>query len=64
MNRKKEMQANIAISILFAVVMLVSSYVIADKDLTQNIVIILIAIWFVPFLYLSKISNRIEKPQS
>ncbi|MCE0556383.1 hypothetical protein [Motilimonas sp. E26] len=63
MNRKKAMQANIAISILFAVVMLVSSYVIADKDLTQNIVIILIAIWFVPFLYLSKISNRKEKPQ-
>lgn len=54
MNHQKAKRLNIAISILFALAMLLTSYVIADKDLSQTVVLILIALWFIPFLYLSK----------
>ncbi|WP_299981527.1 hypothetical protein [uncultured Pseudoteredinibacter sp.] len=54
MDCKKAKQVNIAISILFALAMLLSSFFIADKDVSQNVVFVLIAVWLVPFFYLSK----------
>jgi len=57
MDYKKSRLANILISIFFALVMLVSSYFIADKDLSENVMFMLIAIWLVPFFYLSKQSQ-------
>jgi len=57
MDYKKARLANILISIFFALVMLVSSYFIADKDLSENVMFMLIAIWLVPFFYLSKQSQ-------
>lgn len=58
MNYKKARMVNILISIFFALVMLISSYFIADKDLSETVIFILIAIWLVPFLYLSKKIQR------
>ncbi|GAA5144095.1 hypothetical protein [Thalassotalea piscium] len=57
MDCNKAKQANIVISIVFALAMLLTSYFIADKDLSQNIVFILIIAWFVPFFYLSNKSK-------
>jgi len=57
MDYKKARLANILISIFFALVMLVSSYFIEDKDLSENVMFMLIAIWLVPFFYLSKQSQ-------
>jgi Ca2+/Na+ antiporter len=58
MNYKKTRMVNILISIFFALVMLISSYFIADKDLSETVILILTAIWLVPFLYLSKKIQR------
>jgi len=58
MHYKKARLANILISIFFSLVMLVSSYFIADKALSEKIIIMLIAVWLVPFFYLSKQSQR------
>jgi D-alanyl-lipoteichoic acid acyltransferase DltB (MBOAT superfamily) len=58
MNYKKARVVNILISIFFALAMLISSYFIADKDLSETVIFILIAIWLVPFLYLSKKIQR------
>ncbi|MEW6997392.1 hypothetical protein AADZ86_06795 [Colwelliaceae bacterium BS250] len=54
MDCKKAKQLNIIISVLFALAMLISSYFIADKGLSQTVVFMLIALWLVPFLYLNK----------
>jgi len=57
MDFKKARQINVIISIIFALVMLLTSYFIADKDLSQNIILILISIWLVPFFYFSNKSK-------
>lgn len=58
MGCKKAKQISITVSILFALAMLLSSSFIADKDLSQNVVFMLIAVWLVPFFYLSKKSRE------
>ncbi len=58
MDYKKARLANLVISIFFALVMLVSSYFIADKALSEKVIFIIIAVWLVPFFYLSKQSQR------
>jgi hypothetical protein len=58
MNCKKAKQMNLMVSIIFALAMLLTSYFIADKDLSQNIVFILISIWLVPFFYFSHKSKN------
>lgn len=57
MDCKKAKQMNVITSIIFAFVMLLTSYFIADKDLSQDIVLILISIWLVPFFYFSNKSK-------
>jgi len=58
MDYKKARLANLVMSIFFALVMLVSSYFIADKALSEKVIFMLIAVWLVPFFYLSKQSQR------
>ena len=57
MDFKKARKMNVIISIIFVLIMLSTSYFIADKDLSQNIILILISIWLVPFFYLSSKSK-------
>ncbi len=61
MNCKKARLANILISLFFALVMLVSSYFIADKDLSEKVLLILITVWLILFLYLSKESKESKR---
>ena len=58
MDCKKVKVANIIISVLFAAAMIISSYFIEDKDLSKTVVIMLIAVWLVPFFYLNKQMKR------
>jgi hypothetical protein len=58
MNCKKAKLANILVSLFFALAMILSSYFIADKDLSDKVVFILIAVWLVPFFYLNKQTKR------
>ena len=58
MDYKKAKLANILISLFFALAMIISSYFIADKELSEKVVFILIAVWLVPFFYLNKQMKR------
>ncbi len=58
MTSKRATYANHLISIAFAAAMIGSSFIIDDKDTSQIVVFILIAIWLVPFTYLTKTKNR------
>ena len=58
MTPKRATYANYLISIVFAAAMIGSSLIIDDKDTSQIVVSILIAIWLVPFLYLAKQQKR------
>jgi len=58
MDNKKAWLANILISVIFALVMLISSYFISDAALSKEVIFILIAVWLVPFFYLSKQRKR------
>ena len=57
MDCKKAKLANILISLFFAIAMIISSYLIVDKALSEKVVFILIAAWLVPFFYLNKQTN-------
>jgi hypothetical protein len=58
MTSQRATHLNILISIVFAAAMIGSSLMIDDKDTSQIVVFILIAIWFVPFTYLTKAQKR------
>ncbi len=58
MTSKRATYLNTIISIGFALAMIGTSLIIADKDMSQTVVFILITIWFVPFFYLIKAKNR------
>ena len=58
MDYKKAKLANTLISLFFALAMIISSYLIADKELSKTVVFMLIAAWFVPFFYLKKQMKR------
>ncbi|MEM7031818.1 MAG: hypothetical protein AAF629_19850 [Chloroflexota bacterium] len=54
MTSKKATYANIIIAIVFAAAMIGSAIIIDDTDTERNVRFILIAIWLVPFFYLTK----------
>lgn len=58
MDHKKAKWANIVIALFFAAAMIISSYYIADKELLKTVSFLLIAVWLVPFFYLSKKMKR------
>ena len=58
MDCKKAKSAIILVSLFFALAMIVSAYFIEDKKLSQTVVFILIAVYLVPFFYLSKQMKR------
>jgi|GEM_PF-1509496 len=58
MASKRATYANYLISIAFAAAMIGSSLMIDDRDTSQIVVFILIAIWLVPFTYLTKAQKR------
>jgi heme O synthase-like polyprenyltransferase len=58
MTSKRAASLNTIISIGFALAMIGTSLIIADRDMSQAVVFILITIWFVPFFYLIKAKNR------
>ena len=41
----------ILVSVVFAAAMLIASVTIADKAASQTVIQLLIALWFVPFIY-------------
>lgn len=64
MTPKRATYVNYLISIVFAAAMIGSSLIIDDKDVSQAVVFILIAIWLVPFFYLAKAQKRKSPSES
>lgn len=58
MDCKKTKLAIILVSLFFAAAMIVSSYFIEDKEQSKTVMFILIAVYLVPFFYLSKQMKR------
>ncbi len=58
MDCKNVKLANILISLFFALAILLTSYLISDKELAKTVVFMLIAAWLVPFFYLNKKMKR------
>ena len=58
MNLKKATYLNIGISILFAIAMVLSSYFLDGSDYEQTVTYLLIALWFIPFAFLSRVSVK------
>jgi hypothetical protein len=44
---------NFTISLFFASLMIIASYILKDSGYSEEVVFILIAIWLVPFLWLN-----------
>lgn len=63
MDSKKARRLNIIIAVFFALAMLVTSYVIADRSLSQNVNFLLIAVWLVPFFFFSKRAQSCKSEQ-
>lgn len=59
MTPKKASFLIVAVSLFFAAAILLSGYLLADSDQAETVMFMLIALWFVPFIYLSsKTSGR------
>ncbi len=59
MDKNKAAIINIVISVIFAIAMIVSSLILNKlhySEHSQTVTFILIALWFIPFSYLSRIS--------
>ncbi len=53
---------NIIISIIFAAIMIGAGLMIDNKEQAQVVLLILIALWFMPFTYLSRVKK--QKPDT
>ena len=53
MTAKKATVLNILISLLFAAAIVISSALVADTETAETMTYILIALWFIPFAYLT-----------
>lgn len=58
MTSKQANYTNILISVLFAAMMIVAPIVIDNRENSQIVVFVLIAIWLVPFFYLNGVKYR------
>ncbi|MBV7314491.1 hypothetical protein [Shewanella sp. NIFS-20-20] len=61
MTCKQAKLANIIVALLFAAAMLLTAYLVADKDMSKHLSFSLIMLWLVPFLYFSKKSQPYQR---
>ncbi len=61
MSPKKATLSIVIISIVFAAAMIMLSGFWADKAYLQTVILLLIALWFVPFAYLTKVKKENHK---
>jgi phosphatidylserine synthase len=54
----------IGIAIFFAAAIILSAYLMKGSEKSDTVMFVLIALWFIPFLYLSRLAkkNRKAKP--
>ena len=55
---KRAAYSIVMVSLAFAVAMIGSSIMIADREVFQTVNLILVALWFIPFAYFTNAKNR------
>ncbi|MEZ4683223.1 MAG: hypothetical protein R2932_54345 [Caldilineaceae bacterium] len=58
MTPKRTPRAIIIVSLVFAIAMVASSMMIAEKDASQPVILMIVALWFIPFSYLAGTQAR------
>ena len=48
----------VLVSVVFAAAMLIASVTIVDKSTSQTVILLLVALWLIPFLYLARARNQ------
>jgi len=61
MSSKKAAFLNIANALIFAGTILLSGFLLQGSEHKQTIMYLLIALWFIPFSYLSTIEHKNKK---
>ncbi len=61
MSNKKINFLQIGIALFFAAAIILSNYLMKGSEHSDTVMFLLIALWFVPFLYLSKLSKNNRK---
>ena len=61
MNNKKINFLQIGIALFFAAVIILSNYLMKGSEHSDTVMYLLIALWFIPFLYLSRLANKNKK---
>ncbi len=51
----------VLVSVAFAAAMLITSVTIVDESTSQTMNLLLVALWFVPFLYFARAKNQSSK---
>ncbi len=51
----------IGIALFFAAAIILSTYLMKGSEHSDTVMFVLIALWFVPYLYLSKLKNKNRK---
>lgn len=54
MTRKQATLTNLLLSLVFALAIIGSAVLVEDKGVSRTVSFLLIAVWFVPFFYLSR----------
>ncbi len=50
----------VLVSVVFAAVMLFASVTIVDEGTSRTMTLLLVALWFVPFLYFARAKNQLS----
>jgi hypothetical protein len=61
MTKNKIIFYNIANSLAFAVVILISSYIIEDSHDSETMMFLLMSLWFIPYSILNEMSAKCKK---
>lgn len=61
MSNKKINILQIGIALFFAAAIILSTYLMKGSEHSDTVMYLLIALWFVPFLYLSKLAKNNRK---
>ena len=61
MTNKKINLLQIGIALVFAAVIILSNYLMKGAEHSDTVMYLLIALWFIPFLYLSRLANKNKK---
>ena len=61
MSSKRVSQLQIGIALIFAGIILLSSYLMKGSEYAEIIMFVIIAMWFIPFSYLANIKSKAQK---